>query len=217
MPDNTKTAELADTLDNVALRYVGSSLCDDLLAAAALLRASEGRVPEVATHKNHLFDLRYTLALLNRLSLSPADAAEVRSEINAAITSMRYVISRTEAMGEPSSIPPHVMEILRSIHRRPSDCGIWLDEITMILRDAQAAPRPPAQQAESAYIAEYLAKRTDELVNAKRLIIDLHAMGIVEIQSLIEQRTGSWFAWGQDRDAAPPHKAEGAEPQKGAV
>lgn len=221
MTTPTKAAELAAKLAEFNRYFtsangvdVGERVSvprDEWRSLYALLRASEGRVPEVATHKNHLFDLRYTLALLNRLAPAFADAPGTKGEISAAITSMSYVIKRTEVMGEPSSIPPHVMEILRSIHRRPTDCGIWLDEITQLLRYAQAAPHPPAKQAEPAHVVGCLAKRTDELVNAKRLILDLHALGIVEVQSLIEARTGTWFVWGQDRDAPPPHKAEGAE------
>ncbi|WP_198297932.1 Lar family restriction alleviation protein [Bordetella genomosp. 9] len=50
------------------------------------------RVKDAALHPNHLLDLRYILAVLERLS----KAAPKDSELSAAVTGMRYVVSRTE-------------------------------------------------------------------------------------------------------------------------
>jgi hypothetical protein len=131
----------------------GKHLTDEIeavaRAAAESLRTTSQPVgvPEAAVHKNHLFDLRYTLDVLHKVRGLIGDMDQAHAELGAAITSMRYVIERTEAMASPASIPPHVMEILRSIHRRPSDCGIWLDDITMILRDVTACHTPPVAQS----------------------------------------------------------------------
>ena len=38
-----------------------------------------------------------------------------------------------------TDVPDDVVEILRAIHRRPTEAGIWLDDITHILRKFDAA------------------------------------------------------------------------------
>lgn len=77
------------------------------------------------------------------------------------------------------------------------------------------APHPPAQQAEPGpdmVSREDFDKMSGDLTRAKRLIVDLAKQGDGRVRAMIEARTGTWFVWGQDRDAPPPHKAEGAEP-----
>ena len=51
---------------------------------------------------------------------------------------------------------PDVMSILRAIHRRPSDAGIWLDDITRILRDAPAPAVPQDMRMVPASLLEEL-------------------------------------------------------------
>ena len=72
------------------------------------------------------------------------------------------------------------------------------------LRAALAAPvEPVAQPVDASVPRADWEKMRDDLTRAKNLIVRLWNKH-PEARAQIEGSTGSWFVWGQDRDATPP-------------
>lgn len=63
-----------------------------------------------------------------------------------------------------------------------------------------ASPTPPAARGVT---QDDYDKLSADLTRAKRMLVDLHKHGNQRVRDIIEARTGSWFAWGQNRDATP--------------
>ena len=49
-------------------------------------------------------------------------------------------------LGSWSTVPDHIMAILRAVHRRPSDAAVWLDAISDVLRAEHARQAGPQHE-----------------------------------------------------------------------
>lgn len=200
MPDNTKAAELADLMECHA-GFARTETGKLLREAAALLRASEGRVPE-GLARNDAKDLLRAGVVCHDLGRVSVSAVQRRLAIswNRAEALCGQLIQLRLVDGLDSS-SPHLT----------------------------AEPHPPAQQAEPAgEFADIDAMHREWAIEDRRRVelLEAHLRQVLEVArtwqpdyaSVMDRKTLQLAAAEVGHVAhQPPHKAEGAEPRKGGV
>ena len=105
----------------------------------------------ITSHPDYEWTNLYTEAqALATLQAQPAEVSD--AEIDAAwvkngggLNSNNYrAFARAILALRPQAVPmtDEVLSVLQAIHRRPSDVGIWLDDLTRIIRATRETPTP---------------------------------------------------------------------------
>lgn len=114
--------------------------------ARLILDRTATQLTLVQVHPNHMADLRYILATLERLTPVVKHQKSLREQVQASITGMRYIISRTkpsapEAPAQSagkSTLDPNKIQLCREGHHSaealgmgqpcicpPGTCNLW--------------------------------------------------------------------------------------------